>query len=109
MKIHEAAKAGITRLSYVKDGKPVWNPYGFIDIHVKDGCYGPWAKVYGPCSMLALEKQTWTPIVVATLAGIGSLHFDTDVDEFEVYRPPADMDQKFPGCPPVPPVYESTR
>ena len=102
MTLRECAEKGITRVRLIKDGKPVWNPYSFGDIHVfDDGTMSPWMKVYDPCGQLACGDDAWRPIHVLTVpVGRGSVGLD---DQFEAYMPPADMD-RFPGCPSVPSV-----
>lgn len=101
MTLKEAAAKGITRLIYVRDGKPVWNKYSFGDIAVfDDGTYGPWMKIYDPCGSLACDKAAWTPITVITFPVPGYRSIGP-TDQFEAFVPPDDID-RFPGCPPVP-------
>jgi hypothetical protein len=101
MKLKEAAEKGITRLYYVRDGKPVWNKYSFADIDVfEDGSYGMWMHIYDPCGKLACQRPAWEPIDFLTLPVVTQPSVDPEVDEFEPYTPPADVD-RFPGYPPA--------
>ena len=105
MTLAEAAKKGITRLAYVRNGKPVWNEYSFGDIAVfDDGSIGPWMHVYDPCGMLASGRPAWTSIPVMTIPVVTQLSVGHDA-EFEPFEAPDDMD-RFPGCPPVPKIIQ---
>lgn len=94
-------------MAYVEDGKRVWNPYSFGDLCVfDDGSMGPWMNVYDPCGSLACGNPAWTKLPVLTIP-MKTQESVQPEDEFEAYVPPADMD-RFPGCPPVPPVRKWT-
>ncbi len=104
MTLKECAERGITRVTLIKDGLPIWNKYSFGDLHVyDDGTFGPWMKIYDPCGQGTLGNHIWKPITVLTVEVPGHMCVSKS-DRFVEYTEPADM-SRFPDCP-VKPVIQ---